>query len=250
MTLDSRKIDNVSKKYGTVWVNGGASQFHLSEGKPHPQVIDGRVVLNVKSEEALRTIQKNANVSSSTTTLHCPYGNTFKLEVSPPDPRGVQSGSSPSPTINGIKAIELNVKSEDDLKGIKRFYEKTFRTESQITPNENGENILKVPFGPHQSLNFKVGPITSNSDYVDGTGPHISLYVNDLEDVWKRASHLNYINPRFKRQAHSLADAKEQCMFRVLNIVDPKTSRHIMRLEHEIRSPTKADGSPYKSYPF
>ena len=51
MTLDSRKIDNVSKKYGTVWVNGGASQFHLSEGKPHPQVIDGRVVLNVKSEE-------------------------------------------------------------------------------------------------------------------------------------------------------------------------------------------------------
>ena len=106
--------------------------------------------------------------------------------MSPPDPRGVQSGSSPSPTINGIKAIELNVKSEDDLKGIKRFYENTFQTESQITPNENGENVLEVPFGPHQSLNFKVGPITSNSDYVDGTGPHISLYVNDLEDVWKR----------------------------------------------------------------
>ena len=51
MTLAERKIDNVAKKCGTVWVNGGASQFHLSEGKPNPQVIDGRVVLNVKSEE-------------------------------------------------------------------------------------------------------------------------------------------------------------------------------------------------------
>lgn len=244
MTLDCRKLENVEKKKGTVWVNGGATQFHLSEGKPDPQVVDGRIILAVESEDALRKIQKNLNTDSN--ILHCPYGNTLVLDVALPDPRGQQTGGEISSTINGIKAVELNVKTEDDLAGIARFYETTF----QVTTSQTKDpTTLHVPFGPHQSLNFKVGPIL-NDDYLDGTGPHISLYVKDLEQVWGRASHLNYVNPRFKRQAHTLEEAKDQCMFRILHIVDPQTSRPIMRLEHEIRSPTKADGSPYKSYPF
>ena len=36
---------------GTVWVNAGANQLHLSEGKEAAQVVDGKVRLHVFSEE-------------------------------------------------------------------------------------------------------------------------------------------------------------------------------------------------------
>jgi hypothetical protein len=41
-------------------------------------------------------------------------------------------------------------------------------------------------------------------------------------------------------------------MFRVRDIIDPKAPEKgvIVQLEHEIRSPVKADGKKYKSCPF
>ena len=46
--------------------------------------------------------------------------------------------------------------------------------------------------------------------------------------------------------------AIEQCMFRILDVVDPDDveAGAIIRLEHEVRSVTKADGTKYKSCPL
>ena len=77
----------------------------------------------------------------------------------------------------------------------------------------------------------------------------------DLEAAYKRAAALDttFVNWRFKRRAHTLEEAVEQCMFRVLDVVDPAggaSSAPVIRLEHEVRSCVKPDGRKYKSCPF
>ena len=61
-----------------------------------------------------------------------------------------------------------------------------------------------------------------------------------------------YVNHRFKRRAYNEQEAIEQCMFRTLDVVDPQDvdAGPIFRIEHEVRSATKADGSKYKSCPL
>jgi len=92
---------------------------------------------------------------------------------------------------------------------------------------------------------------------VANTGPHVSMYIQDFAGAYERAAALGgnvlFTNTRFKRQAFSLAEAKEQSMFRVLDIVDPlePEAGPIFRLEHECRSVLGKDGQTlYKSCPF
>ena len=63
---------------------------------------------------------------------------------------------------------------------------------------------------------------------------------------------LAYVNYRFKRRAHNKEEALDQCMFRVIDVVDPDAPENgpIVQIEHEIRSCVKTDGSKYKSCPL
>ena len=85
-------------------------------------------------------------------------------------------------------------------------------------------------------------------------GAHVSLYVADLPASFRRAEALGcvFVNHRFSRRAYTLDEAVDQCMFRVLDVVDPENAAAgpILRLEHEVRSVTKKDGTKYKSAPF
>lgn len=49
-----------------------------------------------------------------------------------------------------------------------------------------------------------------------------------------------------------LQQAVDDCMFRILTIIDPENADAgpIIHLEHEVRSVIKRDGSKYKSCPF
>ncbi|GMI39038.1 hypothetical protein TrCOL_g10889 [Triparma columacea] len=253
---DPRKSENLEKGGGTVWANAGATQVHLSEGKPQPQVLDGFVTLKYPSSSSLKDLTSRAKENGvevryseadpTHVTLFCPYGNKFVAEVGPRDPRGYQDEADEA-LCNGISELTLHTKSSADLPGIARFYEVVFG----LTPDLTSDKV-SVPFGPHQRLTFVPGPVL-NSNYEDGLGPHISLYLHGLSNAWERASAhgLVYVNPRFKRKASTYEEAITQCMFRVLHIVDPDTDRKIMRLEHEIRSKYKNDGlTLYKSFPF
>ena len=239
---DPRKADNLEKGRDTVWANAGATQVHLSEGKPQPQVLDGFVTLKYPSSSSLRALvsraeengveaqYSDADPDHPIVTLFCPYGNRFVAEVGLGDPRGYQAEAEKA-LCNGISELTLHTKSSADLPSIAKFYTSVFGMTPDVTPE-----AVSVPFGPHQKLTFIQGPLL-NSEYEDGKGPHISLYLNDLSSAWDNASALGlvYVNPRFKRKAATYEEAVDQCMFRVLDIVDPDTNRKIMRLEHEIR---------------
>jgi hypothetical protein len=78
--------------------------------------------------------------------------------------------------------------------------------------------------------------------------------VKNLGECYDKASSLGciFVNYRFKRRALSKDEALADCMFRVMDIIDPMDSASgaILRLEHEVRSATKPNGSLYKSAPF
>ena len=134
-----------------------------------------------------------------------------------------------------------------------------------VHPSSN-DDIVSIIVSPHQTLSFKhrpddsVGQPHDDLEYdetgkvISNHGPHISMYVADLPTTYKNAAALNavFVNTRFKRQAYTIDEAIDQCMFRILDIIDPADveSGPILRLEHEVRSVTTADGKLYKSCPF
>ena len=80
------------------------------------------------------------------------------------------------------------------------------------------------------------------------------MYVDDLGAVYDRADALGlaFVNYRFKRRAHNKDEALDQCMFRVIDVVDPLNPDNgpILQLEHEIRSCVTPKGTKYKSCPL
>ena len=118
---------------------------------------------------------------------------------------------------------------------------------------------------PFQTLTFTRGTKTNHDhselevdeksgNVIANHGAHISLYVRDLPACYQRAKELGsiFVNKRFKRQAYTLEEAIDQCMFRVIDIVDPQNNdgAPIVRLEHEVRSFINKDKTKYKSCPL
>ena len=97
-------------------------------------------------------------------------------------------------------------------------------------------------------------PTGGGGYYPPNRGPHVSVYVTDLAGAYRKAEELGvlYVNARFERRAHTLEQAIDQCMFRMIDVVDPLDGGGdvIVRLEHEVRSATTRDGTRYKSCPL
>eukprot|EP00558_Chaetoceros_sp_UNC1202_P004021 CAMPEP_0197244402 /NCGR_PEP_ID=MMETSP1429-20130617/9533_1 /TAXON_ID=49237 /ORGANISM="Chaetoceros sp., Strain UNC1202" /LENGTH=178 /DNA_ID=CAMNT_0042704757 /DNA_START=18 /DNA_END=554 /DNA_ORIENTATION=- len=169
------------------------------------------------------------------------------------------------------------------MAGIARFYEQILDTPILSCD----ENKVVISMGPYQTLTFEstdTDDVVVGYDYGDGTntndvnmhvdlrdepeknpkdhhpyyqsnyGPHISIYIRDIRATYNRAADLavTYVNPRFSRKAYNEEEVVKDCMFRCLDIVDPENveAGAILRLEHEVRSVLKGDGSLYKSCPF
>ena len=135
------------------------------------------------------------------------------------------------------------------------------------------ESSISISMGERQTLTFQYhpdGPDTEvfhhdfsydeqNEDeslpfYPSNHGPHISLYVSNLAKAYQSADELGvtYVNPRFKRRAYNEEEALDQCMFRIIDIIDPldENKEVILHLEHEVRSTKTKDGKKYKSCPL
>ena len=112
---------------------------------------------------------------------------------------------------------------------------------------------LRAPAPPSSSPDDTDANADTTTD-LENYGIHLSLYVADFVACYERAAqfHVTYVNTRFRRRAYTLEEAKAQCMFRCLNIVDPLHLEDgpILQLEHEIRSVVTPDGTKYKSCPF
>ena len=180
-----------------------------------------------------------------------------------------------------IEDVTVYVPHNENLDGISRFYKHVFgaQTLEELSSTEN--NSISIAMGERQTLTFQyhpdgmdaddvvehhefrydeernIGESETNEDapyYPSNYGPHISLYVSNLAHAYMQAEKLNvlYVNRRFERQAYTLDEALEQCMFRIIDIVDPLDEKKevILRLEHEVRSTTTRDGKKYKSCPL
>jgi hypothetical protein len=280
--IDPRKEENIAKGSKTLWANVGASQFHLPEGKPDAQVFDGLITLSYRNLDGLKERCEDKTIRSvldgtkfqvedirdDEMRISDPWGSQFKIvseEKGKKDVRGVQKGG-PS---EGLSMPDLTVYVEpgSNLAGIGRFYEIILGAPTL----ECSASVCSVSVGPGQKLTFAVHPdgadakishddlrdegdIEGKPHYLSNYGPHISMYVADLRKCYNKASELGlcYVNPRFKRRSYTVEEAIDECMFRCLDIVDPDDvdAGPILKLEHEIRSVVKRDGSKYKSCPF
>ena len=281
--IDPRKEENIVKGSKTLWANVGASQFHLPEGKPDAQVFDGLITLSYPNldglreryeDESIRSIldgtkfQVEDNGNDGEMLISDPWGSRFKVvaeEQGKKDVRGVQKGESSE----GLAMPDLTVyvPPGSNFAGIGRFYEVVLGAPTL----ECGDSFCSISVGPGQTLTFAAHPdgseakichddlrdegeIEGKPHYLSNYGPHISMYVADLRKSYDRANELDlcYVNPRFKRRSYTVEEAIDECMFRCLDIVDPEDvdAGPILKLEHEIRSVVKRDGSKYKSCPF
>jgi hypothetical protein len=281
--IDPHKKENLEKSRKTLWANIGAQQFHLPEGKPDAQILKGQITLGypdirklLESYERDKDTQNILNdskfnivlLNEETLEVSDPWGNKFMIVNTDrdKDDRGTQAGNS-----LGIEMSDLliQVPINSNMSGIARFYEQILDTPIL----ECNDDTVIVSMGPYQTLTFAKSDnpndgINMHVDlrdepennpegkpyFLSNYGPHISIYVADIRGTYKRADALGsvYVNPRFSRKAYDENEVVSDCMFRCLDIIDPLDveSGPIIRLEHEVRSVVKADGSLYKSCPF
>lgn len=280
---DPRKAANLETGKKTLWANLGAHQFHLPEGSPDAQVLDGVITLlhpspeqlmeryDALKDDVLKESDFSATKQDDSICVTDPWGTSFRIVQSlDKDPRGSQPGDVSEGC--GISDLTVYCPSDANLAGIGRFYEQILG--AQVLSQDS--NDLKIQMGPYQTLTFCPKESIDVDSHVDlreipkeedeafdaaGTssdlgnyGVHISLYVADFTGSYQKARDLGlaYVNRRFSRRAYTLEEATKDCMFRCLDIVDPETPEKgpILRLEHEVRSVVKPDGSKYKSCPF
>ena len=266
LVLDDRRRANFDKGRGSLWANAGANQIHLSEAED-PQSFDGVIHLSYASEAALEALKTRCSAlglpfsvdgDPSSVTVRCPYGNVIRCGVGHADPRGKQPPCTwkveerpdikPDDLCLALEMLEFHVKDAADLPGIGRFYQKAFGAKAALSPD-----VLDVAFGPFQTVRFRVDEVLAkNDEYEDGFGPHISLFVKDLETCWREMEGMGliFISPRFDRSSRTLDEALANKTFRTLRIVDPDDGRLIVRLEHEISAIASHKGEKNVFFPF
>ena len=280
LVADPRKAENLDVGVGTVWANGGSTQFHFSKGDT-AQVFDGVIEMAYRDEKSFEAVEqallnppevlkedgskfsvKKGEDGSITVTDY--HGTTYSLcvDAEAEDVRGSQPGETrPHTPCAAIKSLEVNVPPEASLEGIGRFYSEVLGAPViESTPSS-----VAISMGPKQTLRYKhsTTPVPHSCPHDDvrdceggiaNYGAHISLYLHDFKGAYERSQALGvgFVNHRFKRRAYCLEEAMDQCMFRTLDIVDPAHPDKgvILQLEHEVRSMTQANGEKYKSFPL
>ena len=210
-----------------------------------------------------------------------PWGTQFCILQSddPIEDRAADVGAQPilegDKPSEGLCMEDLTVYVEHgaNLEGIGRFYQMVLGapTIEELSSDES----ISIAMGERQTITFQYHPDgeyaevnhhdfsyddkadTEDSSlpvYPSNHGPHISLYVTNLSKAYQMAEKLGvlYVNPRFKRRAYTEEEAVDQCMFRLIQIVDPLDGEKkvILNLEHEVRSALTKDGKKYKSCPL
>ena len=271
--VDPRKAANVETGKKTLWANAGIHQLHLPEGEPRAQALDGRITVSYASLDHFTEarVERARDIMGGTKfdvrpspdgyDVRDPWGTPFVVRAGDgfADDRGAQPGAPSVPA--GFSDITLNVSPDADLAGVRRFYRDVMGVD-EADANLYEDSLLILNVGP-TTLTFVKKPFgkarhaelgVDEDGRPTNAGIHVSMYVADLGACYDRAAALGlgFVNYRFKRRALDRAEALDQCMFRVLDVVDPEnpSAGPIVQVEHEIRSCVKPDGSKYKSCPL
>lgn len=210
-----------------------------------------------------------------------PWGSQFCIvgSDSPDEDRAANVGVQPIVEEHGpsdglaMEDLTVYVHHGSNLEGIGRFYETVLG--AAVLQELSSDQSISIAMGERQTLTFQYHPDGPSAEinhhdfsyddedcdadastpvYPSNHGPHISLYVTNLSAAYRAAERLGvlYVNQRFKRRAYTEDEAIDQCMFRLIEIIDPEDEERniILSLEHEVRSPITRDGTKYKSCPL
>jgi len=131
----------------------------------------------------------------------------------------------------------------DSADAIAHFYKTLLDATTSVVTDDNGDKIAIVAFGnvnrqgqADQTLLFR----ESTTPIPPYDGHHVAMYVGsnaaDYEQAFANVGELVWINPRFTDKTDSLEGARKWKQFRFKDIMDLKTGKLILELEHEMRS--------------
>ncbi len=206
-----------------MWVNAGATQFHLPHGAA--QHFRGTVKLVIPDREALLArLQHGAAALRGTAfsfeaqpdhvAVRCPWGNA--LRIFEPDP--ARFGA----IMLGIAELEFDV-PPGAAAGIARFYQEVLAAHALVENTTGDATCARVRVGTGQSLLFRE---TAN-EMLRYDGHHIQVYIADFSGPHRRLLDLGLVTEESSRH-----------QYRFVDIVDPQTRAPLFRIEHEMRSMT------------
>ena len=203
-----------------MWVNAGASQFHLITGKP--QRLRGRTGLVIPDRAALlqrlEKIRKPLEGTRFSFREHadhveatCPWGNT--LLIHEPGRFGRMQ--------LGMPYVEFDVPA-GSASAIAEFYRRIFETAAHV---DDGGDLpaAHVSVGPSQELVFR----ETKGKLPAYDGHHIQVYVANFSRPHKRLLERGLVT-----------EESNQYQYRFEQITDMESGKPLFQIEHEVRSMT------------
>ena len=204
-----------------MWINVGASQFHLPT-RPPPQLLRGCVGLVIPDRgaliERLHAVRQRLTGTRFDFAEHddcveatCPWGNRVRCHAPDPTRFGAMT--------LGMPYVELNV-PRDSAAAIAEFYREVFMAPARVVHAE-GESVAIIAVGATQELRFR--ELAGAPAAYDGH--HIQIYVADFSRPYERL-----------KERGLITEESDQHQYRFLDIVDPRDNAVKFTIEHEVRS--------------
>ncbi len=206
-----------------MWVNAGASQFHLPTGAAvtAPGIVTGLVLPELDAlRERLGRVGKPLagtlfEVRDRDTFVEavCPWGNRVRCHA----PDAAKFG----PIVLGMAYVEFETPIGVAAK-IARFYREVFGALTRIEDVREGKMAL-VRVGDAQELRFieREHPAPACADH------HLQIYLADFAAPYHRL-----------QKAGARIEESGQHQYRIFSILDVETGEPIFTADHEVRSMT------------
>ncbi len=202
-----------------MWINLGQQQFHLPTGAP--QVLPGFADLVVPDLDALAArlaaVREKLggtafkySIEDKHLLVTCPWGNRLRCYGAGPEFGDLTLG---------MAHVEFPVK-HGHAAGIAKFYERVLGAPASVSSDESG-SVARVRVGQRQELVFR--ETTHEPPPYDGH--HIAIYIADFSGPHGLLDYRGLIT-----------EESNEVQYRFQDIVDPDTGRHLVTIEHEVRS--------------
>ena len=204
-----------------MWINVGASQFHLPTGDA--MLLGGHVGVVMPDRAAL--LQRLAAAAPMFSGTRFSYTERADyLETTSPwgnRTRFYEPQEAHDPMWLGIAYVEFEV-PVGTADGIGRFYDQIFLAPVTLS-EELGARVARVQAGQAQQLVFR----ETAGELPPYDGHHIQIYIGQFAAPYRRLQELDLITQESSRYQYRFKDIK-----------DPSSGKLLYTVEHEVRSMT------------
>ncbi|MEX8497643.1 MAG: hypothetical protein AB3X41_11670 [Leptothrix ochracea] len=206
-----------------LWINVGATQFHLPTGTA--QVLRGRVGLVMPDLGALLarleriqprlvgTCFRFSAVDPATVDVVCPWGNPMRIHA----PDAARFGR----ILLGMPYVEIDIPPGSAV-SLARFYREILGNQAKLaTDNDGNTPVVHIPMGISEGLVLR--ETTQPLPAYDGH--HIQITVADFSGVHQRLVARGLIS-----------EESNLSQYRFQDLIDLDSGGVLLTLEHEVRS--------------